>query len=164
MFYLFIFFSTIIHCEASVFVFFLFLILFLGTIFYFSIILIRRSKKSTLQYHPFHSCLVCLFHIQDKGNNICQPGFLNRVPKQIPSFITVKTRQLFYIPAYLNFTSWFGLHPIKPNKPKTGIGFNCHFQSLLFMFCPWLMVNVDFSLLNLRLYFNGRTINILFLS
>ena len=49
MFYLSISFSTIIHCEASV-VVFLF-ILFLGTIFYFSIIVIRPSKKSTLQYY-----------------------------------------------------------------------------------------------------------------
>ena len=57
------FFSTIIHCEASVFIFLF--ILSLGTIFYFSIILIRRSKNSTLQYYPL--ILVLSAYLQEKG-------------------------------------------------------------------------------------------------
>ena len=74
---------------------------------------------------------------------------MNRVLKQIPSFITAKTRQPFYIPAYLTFfiLAWLYLasltsHQAKPTN-KERAGFYCHFQSLLFMFCPWLVVNVD---------------------
>ena len=73
---------------------------------------------------------------------------MNRVPKLFFHSITAKTRQPFYIPVYLNFTSWFGCmfylksHRAKPTN-KERAGFYCHFQSLLFMFCPWLMVNVD---------------------
>lgn len=68
---------------------------------------------------------------------------------QNSSSITAKTRQPFYIPAYLTFfiLAWLYLasltsHQAKPTN-KERAGFYCHFQSLLFMFCPWLVVNVD---------------------
>ena len=72
---------------------------------------------------------------------------MNRVPKlfvfhyrQNKTAFLYSACLTFYILAWLYLASLTS-HQAKPIKERDG--FYCHFQSLLFMFCPWLVVNVD---------------------
>ena len=146
VFYLFIFFSTIIHCEASV-VVFLF-ILSLGTIFYFSIILIRRSKKSTLQYYIlFILVLFACFTSKIKRTTFNNPAFWIEFQSCFSIPLPPKTDSLFIF--RFIWISHLGLvvsclsyiPSSKTNKQKTG--WILLSLPLSFMFYPLSMVKID---------------------
>ena len=114
-------------------------------------LLLNNSNTSIEKKHLtissfFILALFACFTSKIKRTTFNNPAFWIEYLSYLYSIIA-KTRQPFYIRLVWHFTSWLGLHPIKPNKPKTGIGFNCRSLFLLcFVLCRWLMLIFVFDL------------------
>lgn len=102
-------------------------------------------EKKHLAISSFYPCPVC-FTSKIKRTTFNNPAFWTEYPSCFSIPLLPKQDSLFYIPAYLNFTSWFGCmfhltsHRAKPTNKKRA-WFNCHSLFLFcFVLCRWLML------------------------
>ena len=138
----------------------------MGAIFYFSIIVIRPSKKSTLQYYIlFILILFACFTSKIKRATFDNPAFWIEYLSKFPLSLPPKPDSLFIFRLiwilHLGLVVCFILNPIEPSQQtKNGLDFIVTFNLffLCFVLGWWLMLIFVFGL-----YFNGRTDNIFFL-